>query len=311
MVTVLVTGGKGLVGNAIKRVSNNYPKFNFIYTSSKDFDLTIVEDTEKMFLKYKPDYVIHLAANVGGLFKNMNQKVKMFEDNLMINYNVVKCCYKYKVEKLMVCLSTCIFPDNITYPIDENKLHIGPPHDSNEGYSYAKRMLEVHIRKYREQYNKDYFCVTPCNIYGPNDNFNLEDSHVIPGLIHKCYLAKINNDNFVVRGDGSPLRQFIYSDDLAKLILKLMEDNNLKESNIILAPTEEISIKKIAKIIKEKFKLESNIIFDTNYSNGQFKKTVGNDLLNKLIPEFEFKNINDGLKETIEWFNNNISNIRK
>ena len=184
---ILVTGGSGLVGSALKRISKNYSNYQLIFVSSKDYDLTQLSQTRLMLIKIEPDCVIHLAANVGGLYKNMNKKVDIFEQNLIMNYNIVKCCFELKINKLIACLSTCIFPDKTLYPINEDNLHQGEPHFSNEGYAYAKRMLEVHIRKYREQYNKDYFCITPCNIYGPNDNFNLEDSHVIPGLIQNVF----------------------------------------------------------------------------------------------------------------------------
>lgn len=200
------------------------------------------------------------------------------------------------------------FPDKTTYPIDENMLHDGPPHISNEGYAYTKRMLEVHIRKYREQYNRDYICITPCNIYGPNDNFNLEESHVIPGLIHQCYISE--NRELIVKGDGSPLRQFIFSEDLAILIVDLLK-KNLNQSNIIIAPEKEHSIKEVAKIIKESFNLKKNIRFDDKYSNGQYKKTASNKKLLKLVPEFRFTDLGYGIRETISWFVNNYETCRK
>jgi GDP-L-fucose synthase len=185
MKTLLITGGTGLVGNGIKSISNQFPNYKYIYISSKDYDLSIMEDTKKMFEFYKPNYVIHLAACVGGLYKNMNNKVEMLEKNLMINYNVIKCCHDYNVEKLISCLSTCIFPDKVTYPINETSLHDGPPHHSNDAYAYAKRMIEIQSRAYRENFGNNFICVTPTNIYGHHDNFDLENGHVLPALIHK------------------------------------------------------------------------------------------------------------------------------
>ena len=307
---ILVTGGSGLVGSAIKQISNNYPNYEFIFVSSKDYDLTQYSQTRLMLYKTEPDCIIHLAANVGGLYKNMNKKVEIFEDNLSINFNIVKCANELKIKKLIACLSTCVFPDKTTYPIDENMLHDGPPHISNEGYAYTKRMLEVHIRKYREQYNRDYICITPCNIYGPNDNFNLKESHVIPGLIHQCYISIIENRELVVKGDGSPLRQFIFSEDLAILIIDLLK-KKLNQSNIIIAPEKEHSIKEVAKIIKESFHLKKNIRFDDKYSNGQYKKTASNKILLGLVPEFRFTDLGYGIRETISWFVNNYETCRK
>jgi GDP-L-fucose synthase len=222
--TILVTGGSGLVGKAIQSISSADDKHNFVFISSKQFDLSVMADSIKMFEMYKPNYVIHLAACVGGLYKNMNNKVEMLEKNVMINFNVVKCAHDYHVEKLVAALSTCIFPDKTTYPINENMLHDGPPHNSNDAYAYAKRMLEIHCKAYRDNYGDNFICFIPTNVYGPYDNFNLENAHVLPALIHNCFLAKQNNQNFVVRGTGTPLRQFIYSVDLAKLRLWMLSN---------------------------------------------------------------------------------------
>jgi GDP-L-fucose synthase len=250
---ILVTGGSGLVGNAIRSISTEYTnKYKFIFVSSKQYDLSFMEDTKKMFETYNPNYVIHLAACVGGLFKNMNNKVEMLEKNLMINYNVVKCCHDYNVEKMISCLSTCIFPDtNVTYPINENMLHNGAPHFSNYTYAYAKRMLEIHCRSYRENYGDNFTCIIPTNIYGPHDNFDLENGHVLPSLIHKCFLAKQTDEDFIIRGTGSALRQFIFSHDLAKIIMIIFE-KNIDENIIISVPEkDEISIGDLGKIIAE------------------------------------------------------------
>jgi GDP-L-fucose synthase len=155
MKTILITGGSGLVGSAIRNISLDY---NVIFLSSKDCDLTNYTNTLYTFTTFNPDYVIHLAACVGGLFKNMAYKVDMFEKNIIINTNVLKVCHEIKVKKVISCLSTCIFPDKTTYPIDETMLHNGPPHTSNDAYAYAKRMLEVQSRAYQEQYNYKSRC---------------------------------------------------------------------------------------------------------------------------------------------------------
>ena len=309
--TILITGGSGLVGKAIQDISNNY-NYKFIFISSKDYDLTNYNETYNMFNKYKPDYVIHLAAHVGGLYKNINNKVEMFENNIQINTNVLKCSHIFNVKKVISCLSTCIFPDNIKYPINENMLHDGPPHNSNDSYAYAKRMLDIHSKAYQQQYNKDFICIIPTNIYGPHDNFSLEDGHVIPSLIHRCYINKQNNEKFIVRGTGKPLRQFIYSKDLAKLIMWVLEEYKLKE-NIILSvnENEEVSIKDIALEISKCYNYENNIIFDNTYSDGQYKKTVDNSKLINNIKDFKFTDIKLGIKSTVDWFIKNYEICRK
>ena len=314
MKKILITGGSGLVGNAIKNVINHElsKKYEFIFVSSKEFNLYRMEDTIKMFELYKPNYVIHLAACVGGLYRNMNNKVEMLEKNLMINFNVIKCAHDYGVEKLIGALSTCIFPDKISYPINESMLHDGKPHESNDAYSYAKRMLETQCKAYRDNYGDNFVCFIPTNIYGAYDQFNLEDAHVLPALIHKCYLAKKNNIDFVIRGSGKPLRQFIYSEDLAKLILWMLENYDEKDSLILSGPeSDEVSIKTIAEIIAKTFEYENRIAFDTKYSDGQYKKTADNYKLMNIINNFEFTPIELGIKNTIDFFVSNYDILRK
>lgn len=309
---VLVTGGTGLVGSALKSISGDYDNYTFFFLSSKDCDLTNYEKTLNLFQRIRPEFVIHLAANVGGLFKNMNQKVQMYEVNTLINLNVLKCAHEVGVKKCVSCLSTCIFPDKTEYPIDETMLHNGAPHSSNDCYAYAKRMLEVHSKAYKEQYGDNFVCVIPTNIYGPVDNFSLEDGHVIPALIHKCYLAKERGEDFVVRGSGSPLRQFIYSTDLAKLMMWVLEKYE-EDGSIILSVGEkdEVSIKNVAMEIGRAFDYEDRIVFDTTFSDGQYKKTADNHKLMNLIGDFEFIDIKEGIKKSVEWFVENYEVCRK
>lgn len=315
---ILVTGGSGLVGSAIKAIAVEYTEYCFDFLSSKDCDLTDYNSTKNYFENYKPDYVIHLAAYVGGLFKNMNHKVDMFEKNITINTNVLRVCHEVGVQKVVSCLSTCIFPDKTTYPINEEMLHNGPPHNSNDAYAYAKRMLEVQSKAYQEQYGRNYVCVVPTNIYGEHDNYNLEDSHVIPGLIHRCYLSKKNDQKFVVRGSGKPLRQFIYSKDLAKLMMFILEEYNQKDS-IILSGDEkdEVSINFIARQIAQNFDYEHCLVYDSSFSDGQFKKTADNTKLRNLLRQsekynsFQFEDISDGLRKSVDWFIKNYELARK
>jgi len=309
---ILVTGGTGLVGSAIHNLSILYSNYEFIFSGSKDCNLINYDETLQYFIKYKPDYVIHLAGNVGGLFKNMNHKVEMFEDNILINLNVIKAAYHIQVKKLISCLSTCIFPDKIVYPINEEILHNGPPHTSNDAYAYAKRMLEIQTNAYNHQYGTNFITIIPTNVYGPHDNFNILDGHIIPALIHKCHIAKNTNTVFNIAGTGKPLRQFIYSEDLAKLIMWCLELYNEK-TPIILSNDEkdEISIGEVANIIANEFDYRDNLKFDETKSDGQFKKTANNSKLRLLNPNFEFIDIKDGLKKTIEWFKLNYDLCRK
>lgn len=313
MLKILCTGSSGLVGTAFMEIMQAHKlKYNVIGLTSKDCDLRNYEKTLEKFKEIKPDYVIHLASCVGGLFKNMNKKISMFEDNLLINYNVINISHKIGVKKLISCLSTCIFPDKTTYPINESMLFNGPPHDSNDAYAYAKRTIEIHSKIYRETYGDDFICVIPTNIYGPHDNFNLEDAHVIPALIHKCYLAKLDNKKFIIAGSGRPLRQFIHSKDVGKLIFWCLE--NYKQSEpIILSVDEkdEVSIEQIGRFIAKEFSYEHMIEFDITKPDGQYKKTADNKKLKDLNAEYEFIKLADGLSDTVKWFIENYDNSRK
>lgn len=312
MDTILVTGGTGLVGSAINKIKYDYPKYQFIFSSSKDCNLLNWDNTMAFFQEIKPDYVIHLAGNVGGLFKNMNFKVQMLEHNILINVNVLRAAHETKVKKLIACLSTCIFPDQISYPIDETMLHCGPPHSSNDAYAYAKRLLEIQCKAYQEQYGDNFICIIPTNIYGPNDNYNLLDAHVIPALIHKCYLAKERSEPFIVAGTGKPLRQFMYSGDLARLIIMVLDKYNNQESIILsVGEEDELSIEYVARTIARYFDYEHMIQFDSTKPDGQFKKTANNSKLIKNFGEYSFIPFEDGIKETVQWFINNYDMCRK
>ena len=302
---ILITGSSGLVGNSIN-INNS------LTPNSSKVNLLHYNQINQFLQNNKVDTIIHLAANVGGLFKNMNHKVQMLEDNLQMNFNLIKAAHANNIQKIILCLSTCIFPDNIKYPINENDLHKGQPHFSNDAYAYAKRMAHIHASAYNQQYNRQYISIIPTNIYGIHDNFHLEDAHVIPALIHKAYLAKKNNTKFIVMGSGKPLRQFIFSKDLGFLIQKISELYDNCEP-IILAPTTEYSIGYIAQIIADKFNVD--LEFDNTSADGQYKKTADNSRLMEFLKknniDFQFTPIEKGLTETIDWFIANYDNVRK
>ncbi|KAM9999622.1 hypothetical protein ACTFIZ_008097 [Dictyostelium cf. discoideum] len=312
--TVLVTGGSGLVGKGIEKYVKETDKSNdvWVFMKSSDCDLKSRESTRSYFEKIKPTHVIHLAARVGGLFSNMKYKVEFFRENIDINDNVLACCKEFNVIKCVSCLSTCIFPDKTTYPIDETMIHNGPPHPSNEGYAYAKRMIDVLNRAYNEEYGCKFTSVIPTNIYGPHDNYHLTDGHVIPGLIHKTYLAMKNNEDLTIMGTGKPLRQFIYSYDLAKYFVWTL--NNYEEmSPLILSVGEEdeISIADVARLITEAMEFKGKLIFDTSKADGQYKKTASNLKLKSLVPDLTFTPIQQAIKESCQWFIDNYETARK
>jgi GDP-L-fucose synthase len=300
---ILVTGGYGLVGSEFK--SDNYYRL-----SSKQTDLRIGKDVDLLLSENSFDSVIHCAGKVGGLGGNMNNKGQFFYDNIMINTNVIESARVNGIKKLVAFLSTCVFPSEVDYPLTEKKIHLGPPHFSNDAYAYAKRMADVQIRAYKEQYGLNYKSVIPTNIYGPNDNYDIVNGHVIPSLIHKCFLARENKKDFTIWGTGTPLREFIFSRDVAKLTEWVL-DNYEENEPIILSTSEEISIKEVVGIITELMNFKGNIKWDSSKPDGQFKKPSDNSKIKNYLPDFKFTSLYDGLKETIEYFENNYNIIRK
>ena len=298
--TKVITGGSGLIRSAFKDGGK--------LTSKRD--LRDYDKAEFAIGMYKPDVVVHCAAKVGGVGANMEFPADFFMDNIRMNTNVIQACKELKVKKLVSFLSTCVFPDNVEYPLDETKIELGPPHNSNFAYAYAKRMADIQIRAFNQQYGTKYFSVIPCNVYGPNDNFSLEVGHVIPMLIHKCYLAKKNRKTFEVWGDGTPLREFVYSKDVANIVDLLIQKYTGTEPVIISNPTE-YSIKQVVDLIVEYMGFKGKVKWLTDKPNGQHRKPSSNAKLLSIIGDYEFTTLEKGLKESIEWFILNYPNVRK
>ena len=275
-------------------------------------DICSEAETEAIFEKHRPTHVIHLAALVGGLFANMSANCDFFRNNMKMNDNILACSHKYGVQKLVSCLSTCIFPDKTTYPIDETMVHNGPPHPSNFGYSYAKRMIDVQNRAYHEQHGCQFTSIIPCNVFGPHDNFNVQQGHVIPGLINKAHAAKRDGTVFEIWGTGAPLRQFIYSLDLARLTVWVVREYAEVEP-IVLATDEEdeVSIKDVAMMVLEAAEFKGEVKFLTDKADGQFKKTASNAKLRKYLPNFKFVPTRQAIQETVQWFSDNYDQARK
>ena len=297
----IITGGTGLVGSAF---------IDGTKLSSKHYNLISEVQTRKMFMDHKPEIVVHTAATVGGVGANMNYPADFFYNNIMMNTNVINEAYIHGVKKLVCFLSTCVFPDDVEYPLDETKIHKGEPHFSNAPYAYAKRMADIQIQAYNKQYGTNYFCVIPTNIYGPNDNFDLENGHVIPMLIHKCYLAKKNNTPFEVWGSGKPLREFVSSEDVANIIDLLLENYEGTDPVIISNPRE-YSIKEVVDLIVKYMEFEGEVKWLSDKPDGQFRKPSSNQRLIDIIGNYNFIPLEIGLKETIDWFNENYEAIRK
>ncbi|XP_055656493.1 GDP-L-fucose synthase isoform X2 [Falco peregrinus] len=312
---ILVTGGTGLAGRAIEKVvadGEGQLDEEWIFMFFRDADMMSTTETKALFELCKPTHVIHLAAMVGGLFRNICYNLDFWRRNILINDNVLHSAYETGVQKVVSCLSTCIFPDKMTYPIDESMIHNGPPHSSNFGYSYAKRMIDIQNRGYFEQHGCRFTTVIPTNVFGPHDNFNIEDGHVLPGLIHKVYLAKQTGSALTVWGTSKPRRQFIYSLDLARLFLWVLREYDEVEPIILsVGEEDEVSIREAAEAIVEAMDFRGELVFDTTKADGPFKKTASNAKLRRYLPSFQFTPFRQAVKETCAWFNTNYANARK
>lgn len=312
---VLVTGGSGLVGKGIEHVllqeGEKREGEEWIFLSSKDANLVDLEQTRAMFEKHRPTHVIHLAAKVGGLYLHMRENLHFLRDNIKINDNVLQTAHEMGVTKVVSCLSSCIFPDKTTYPINESMIHNGPPHNSNFGYSYAKRMIDVQNRAYFQQYGHRYTSVIPTNVFGPYDNFNIENGHVLSALMNKTYTAKKEGTDVTVCGSGAPMRQFIFSLDLARLIIWVLREYNEVDPIILsVGEEDEVSIKDAMSIITQALEFEGKILFDTSMSDGQMKKTASNGKLRGYRPDFAFTPLNEAIKKTCDWFVANYDTAR-
>jgi GDP-L-fucose synthase len=303
--TVLVTGGSGMVASALKQLIPNAS-----YISSENCDLRSEQDTKYLFKYLKPTKVIHLAAKVGGVKVNSEQLGQFYTDNICINTNVLHYSMIYKVEKVLSLLSTCIYPDKVNYPLTEDQIHNGAPHESNYGYAYAKRMIDIQSRSYRKQYGCNFITAVPNNLFGEHDNFDLNNSHVIPAMIRKMHDAKTNNKDVFLWGDGTPLREFTYSKDLAQILLFLLDSYN-DENPINIGNTCEYSIKQIADLIADKIKFNGKIVWDTTKPNGQHKKPSDNSkLINFGFNNNHYTNMDTALTNLCNWYKLNYPNVR-
>lgn len=300
---ILVTGGTGLVGSRF--IGDDYIKIG-----SKDINLLSQNLIEEFFKNNDLDGIIHCAARVGGVKGNMAYPGEFTYENLKMNTGIIEEARKAGINKLIAFSSTCVFPDKVEYPLTPDKIHLGPPHSSNYGYAYAKRMAEIQMQSYREQYGVNYFSVIPCNIYGPADNYHLEDGHVLPSLIHKFHLADISGSDVTIWGSGSPLREFVFSEDVSKLT-RILFDNYKEGIPVIISSGKEISIKEVVEIIANEFNFKGKIIWDLDKPEGQFRKPSDNSVIRSIAPDFEFTPIEEGIQKSVKWFKENYPNIRK
>jgi len=302
---VLIAGSNGMVGSAIVRnlVNNGYT--NIIQATRQDVDFTNQVETETYFCSVEPEYVVLAAAKVGGILANKTQKAEFIYDNLMIQSNIIHNAYNYGVKKLLFLGSSCIYPKYCDLPIKEDYLMTGALEPTNDSYAVAKIAGIKMCQSYNEQYGFNAISAMPCNLYGINDNFHPENSHVLPGLIRRFHEAKEQNLSTVTCwGDGSPMREFLFVDDLADACVYLM-NNYLDSQKIVNVGTgTEISIRELAELIADIVGYTGHIMWDTSKPNGTMRKVMDVSRIKETGWEPKV-GIREGIQRTYEWFKEN------
>ena len=301
---IYVAGHRGMVGSAIVRALKNQGYTNIITRTSKELDLRRQIDVEEFFASEKPDYVFLAAAKVGGILANNEAPADFMYDNMILEMKVIHEAYKNKVKKLMFLGSSCIYPRMAPQPMKEDCLLTSELEKTNEAYALAKISGLKYCEYLNRQYNTDFISVMPTNLYGPNDNYHPEHSHVLPALIRRFHEAKENNLNeVVIWGTGTPLREFLYVDDLADACVYLMNTYSGNET-VNLGTGKELSIKELAELVKKVVGFKGNITFDTTKPDGTPRKLLDVSKLEKLGWKYKTE-LEDGIKLAYEDFLNN------
>lgn len=298
---IYVAGHRGLVGSAIIRNLKANGFNNIITKTREELNLLSYQDVADFFSQEKPNYVFLAAAKVGGIHANNIYPAQFIFENLQVQNNVIHNSYLTGVKKLLFLGSSCIYPRDCAQPIKEEYLLTGPLEKTNEAYAVAKIAGIKMCQSYNKQYGTNYISVMPTNLYGINDNFNLENSHVLPALLRKFHDAKLANTKEVVMwGTGEPMREFLFVDDLADACIFLM--NHYSDSEIVNIGTgEDIKIKDLAILIKETVGFEGEIVNDTTKPDGTPRKLLDVSKLHGLGWKYE-TDLRDGIKMTYEWF---------
>ena len=313
---IYIAGHRGLVGSAVLRNLESKGFNNLLTKSHKDLDLTNQTKVKNFFDKEKPDYVILAAAKVGGIYANNTYPADFIYQNTMIETNIIHSAYENKVKRLLFLGSTCIYPKEIEQPMREDALLSNKLEPTNEPYALSKILGIKLCESYNRQHGTDFRSVMPTNLYGINDNFDPENSHVIPGLMQRFHNAKINNDNEVmVWGTGNAMREFLFVDDMAEASLfvlgidkEIYDENTLPMiSHINVGSGKDITIKELAEIMKEVVGFEGKISFDNTKQDGSPRKLIDVSRLSKM----GWKNstsLREGLELTYNWYKNNLDN---
>lgn len=306
---IFVAGHLGLVGSSITRKLNEFGYVNLVLKTRKELDLLDCNQVNEFFEKEKPEYVFLCAAKVGGILANTTQKADFIYNNLQIQNNIIYNSHKNNIKKLLFLGSSCIYPRDCGQPIKEEYLLSGPLEKTNDAYAVAKIAGIKMCQSFNEQYKTNYISVMPTNLYGINDNFDLESSHVLPAMIRKFHDAKINNSKYVeLWGSGSVKREFLFVDDLADACVFLM--NNYDSSEIMNIGTgEDLTIKELAYMIKDVVGFNGEIVWNTSMPDGTPRKLLDVSKINNLGWKYKI-DLETGLKLTYSWFLQEYNNIK-
>ena len=298
---IYVAGHRGLVGSAIVRNLKDKGYKNIVCRTHSELDLTSQEDVKRFFEEEMPEYVFLAAAKVGGINANNTYPADFIYDNLMIQNNVIKAAHDFNVKKLLFLGSTCIYPKMAEQPIKEEYLLTGSLEETNEAYAIAKIAGLEMCKFFKRQYGDNFISCMPTNLYGPNDNYDLKSSHVLPALIRKFHEAKVNNSEVVeIWGTGTPLREFLYVDDMADACVFLME-NYEEEQHVNIGTGEEISIRQLAETIREVVGFNGEVVFNANMPDGTPRKLTNVEKLHRLGWKHKIS-LDEGVKLAYEWY---------
>jgi GDP-L-fucose synthase len=301
---IYIAGHRGMVGSAIKRNLESGGHTNLIYRNHSELDLTNQQAVNEFFESEKPEYVFLAAAKVGGILANSKYPAEFIYDNLMIEANIIHAAHTYGVKKLLFLGSSCIYPKFAPQPMKEKYLLTGELEVTNEAYAVAKIAGIRLCKHYNQQYDTNFISVMPTNLYGPNDNFDLETSHVMPALIRKFHEAKINNESKVtIWGSGSPKREFLHVDDMADACVYLMENYDYANIGefVNIGVGKDLSIKELAELIKDVVGYEGDIVYDSSKPDGTPRKLLDVSKLNVLGWTSSI-GLKEGIKATYRWY---------
>ena len=306
---IYVAGHRGLVGSAIVRNLTAKGYRNLVTRTHKELDLTEQAAVRAFFEEERPEYVVLAAAKVGGINANNTSPAEFAWENMQIQCNVIKCAHDYKVKKLLFLGSTCIYPRMAPQPIREDALLTGPLEETNEAYAIAKISGLEMCRFFKRQYGDDFISCMPTNLYGPYDNYDLNNSHVLPAMLRKFHEAKENNEETVTLwGSGAPLREFLYVDDMADACVFLLE-NYSGEQHVNIGTGKELTIRELAELIKKTVGFEGEIVWDSGKPDGTPRKLTDVTKLHSLGWMHKVE-LSEGVQLAYDWFKENIDSFR-